>query len=363
MTGNVPLRTYMKTDFRYVLTKFILYFIFPVSLHAQNLTGIWKGYFITKDFSQYKVEFQLKQSNRELNGVSYSYLTTVYYGKATMTGQFQKTSHISIQEIRTVESKSSDGGGNCLMNFSLMYSISGREEYLEGTFTSKFEADGEQSKKGEDCGDGRIYLRRVKSSDFYPEPFLQNSMAKKVIINEAPVKRTVTAPSKGQDKKEETTAATSNLTTPTEKPTPHTPNTIAADNANTTAALETQPVTRVSNNRLNDLLKVLTVKTPEVKVLLYDNGEVDGDTVSVYLNNKIVLSQKRLSTIPLQLSLQLDPTNNIQEITIVAENLGRIPPNSALMIVNAGDQQFRVQITSTEQKNAVVRFRYEPPSP
>jgi hypothetical protein len=50
-----------------------------------------------------------------------------------------------------------------------------------------------------------------------------------------------------------------------------------------------------------------------------------------------------------------------QELTMVAENLGRIPPNTSLMIVEAGDQRFEVRITSTEQKNAVVRFRYKKP--
>ena len=44
---------------------------------------------------------------------------------------------------------------------------------------------------------------------------------------------------------------------------------------------------------------------------------------------------------------------------MVAENLGRIPPNTSLMIVEAGEQRFEVRITSTEQKNAVVRFKYQ----
>jgi hypothetical protein len=42
---------------------------------------------------------------------------------------------------------------------------------------------------------------------------------------------------------------------------------------------------------------------------------------------------------------------------MVAENLGEIPPNTSLMVVKAGDQQYEVRITSTEQKNALVRFK------
>jgi len=48
-------------------------------------------------------------------------------------------------------------------------------------------------------------------------------------------------------------------------------------------------------------------------------------------------------------------------LIMVAENLGRIPPNTSLMIVTAGDQRFEVRITSTEQKNALVRFKYVKP--
>jgi hypothetical protein len=326
--------------------------LLPFSLFAQNLTGIWKGYFITKDYSQYKVEFQLKQSGHSLTGVSYSYLNTVYYGKATMSGNLQDAAHLSIQELKTVEVKASETSVTCLMNFMLNYSRSGREEYLEGTFTSKYETESVDAKKGEDCGGGKVYLRRVNSSDFYPEPFLQNSAAKKVIVNEAPPKKTAAAAIPKRSVEQKSSPLVSNASSLVAKP--------AKEETVTPLPVKTPPVIpQVSNNRLNNLLKELTVKTPHVKVLLYDNGEVDGDTVSVYLNNKKVLSNKRLSTLPLELTLQLDEDNSMQEITVVAENLGRIPPNSALMIVEAGEQRYRVQITSTEQKNAVVRFRYE----
>lgn len=342
----------MKISFRSVYSLLIAVTILPFSLVAQNLTGIWKGYFITKDFSQYKVEFQLKQSKKTLKGVSYSYLTTVYYGKATMSGKLQDAAQLSIQELKTVEVKESEGSVTCLMNYQLNYSRSGREEYLEGSFTSKYERDSKEVKKGEDCGGGKVYLRRVNSSDFYPEPFLQNSASKKIIVNEAPPKKNTAVASPKKDIDQKTTSLISNVTATEVKP--------FKEEATTPLPAKTpRSIPQVSNNRFNNLLKELTVNTPRVKVFLYDNGEVDGDTVSVYLNNKKVLSNKRLSTLPLELTLQLDEENSMQEITVVAENLGRIPPNSALMIVEAGDQRYRVQITSTEQKNAVVRFRYE----
>jgi hypothetical protein len=109
------------------------------------------------------------------------------------------------------------------------------------------------------------------------------------------------------------------------------------------------------------LAQSLVLTSPDVTVRLYDNGEIDDDTISVFLNKKLVLSSKRLTANPLVLKFKMDEDNDDQELTMVAENLGRIPPNTSLMVVEAGEQRYEVRITSTEQKNAVVRFKYQKP--
>jgi hypothetical protein len=57
----------------------------------------------------------------------------------------------------------------------------------------------------------------------------------------------------------------------------------------------------------------------------------------------------------------MDETIDYHELIMVADNLGDIPPNTSLMVVKAGDKQYEVSIASTEQKNAVVIFKYEKP--
>jgi len=103
----------------------------------------------------------------------------------------------------------------------------------------------------------------------------------------------------------------------------------------------------------------LLVNDQDVTIRLYDNGEIDDDTISVFYDKKLVVSGKRLSTVPITIKLKIDDEDTDHELVMVAENLGRIPPNTSLMIVEAGDQRFDVRITSTEQKNALVRFRYQ----
>jgi len=89
---------------------------------------------------------------------------------------------------------------------------------------------------------------------------------------------------------------------------------------------------------------------------LYDNGQIDGDTISLYLNGKLMVSRQRLSTEPI--SLKVTMTEDDNELIMYAENLGSIPPNTALMVVTVGDKRYEVNISSSEKTNGAVRFRY-----
>jgi len=334
---------------------------------AQNITGIWRGYFITESFDQYKFELQVKQTGNIVSGVSYSYLNTVFYGKATLIGNFNKNGQTAlIREIKTIELRMSGGSQACIMKCIFSYERSGKEEFLEGSFTSKFEKASFMNKKGDNCGGGKVYLRKVTTSDFYVEPFLRDKIKTTPVINKPPVKKD-TAKTKPPIPDKKPTVIKTTTTKPIVKPIiPPVTKTNTDSNKITTPVTKTNPPVVVAKpavlkNRSNELMKVLTVNNPDVTVKLYDNGEIDGDTISVYLDNKLVLSAKGLSTTPLIVKLKMDEDNSEHELVMVAENLGRIPPNTALMIVESGEQRFDVRITSTEQKNAVVRFKYQKP--
>src|SRR6187200_3637966 len=120
---------------RFVLTIFTFLPAFSVFSFAQNITGIWRGYFITDNGSQYRFEVQIEQTlNNTLSGVTYSYQDKRFYGKSTMTGNFSKASgNALIQEIKTVEVRMSLNSSACIQKFLLAYAKSGKEEFLEGT--------------------------------------------------------------------------------------------------------------------------------------------------------------------------------------------------------------------------------------
>ena len=349
--------------------------IFSLNCFSQDVTGIWKGYFVSDDGQHYRLEFQVKQNANgtfAASGVSYSWQDDIrFYGKATMTGNYLRDSrNLRIREIKTIELKN-PGGITCIMNYDLAYSQSGKEEFLEGTYLGKPEVRGRPNPYSwGECGGGRVYLRKVVTSDFYIEPFLRN---KSSVV---PVPKRDTAAKINTPQKKST--VTTKIPQPNKSITKTTPNTVRKNNTvvnpktdSTIKKIET-PIVKIPvkpavntpavlKERQNELMKSLVVSDPDVTVKLYDNGEIDDDTISVYLDKKLILSSKRLTAAPLTIHLKMDEENPDHELVMVAENLGRIPPNTSLMIVEAGDQRFDVRITSTEQKNAVVRFKYQKP--
>jgi hypothetical protein len=244
------------------------------------------------------------------------------------------------------------------------YERSGKEEFLEGTFTSKYEKDGLMNKKGENCGGGKVYLRKVTTSDFYIEPFLRGKIkTTPVIVNQPPVKKIADNTKTTTPEKKPVVVTKPPVKQPViQKPIVKTIPPVTNPKIDSAITKVTKPPVvpkpAVLTDRTNELVKVLTVNNPDVTIKLYDNGEIDGDTISVYLDNKLVLSAKRLTASPLIVKLKMDKDNTEHELVMVAENLGRIPPNTSLMIVESGGQRFDVRITSTQQKNAVVRFKY-----
>lgn len=108
-------------------------------------------------------------------------------------------------------------------------------------------------------------------------------------------------------------------------------------------------------------IKEIKVDTGTIRLDFYDNAQVDGDIITVLLNNQPLASNQKLTAKPITLEIKVDLEHKEQEVTMVAENLGEIPPNTALLIITAGGKRYQLYLTSTEKKSAQVRFIYEKP--
>lgn len=119
-------------------------------------------------------------------------------------------------------------------------------------------------------------------------------------------------------------------------------------------------LTRIKESAFKEIPEI-KVDTGLIRLDFYDNAEIDGDTITVKVNNNVVLSHQRLTGKPLTLFVRIDLQQTFHEVEMIAENLGSIPPNTAILLITAGDKQHRLAISSTETKSARVRFVYHPP--
>ena len=123
-------------------------------------------------------------------------------------------------------------------------------------------------------------------------------------------------------------------------------------------SLEKKPVTATIPlpilTRENPIVKQIETGAGDMTIDLYDNGEIDGDTVSIYHNNELAVSRAGLSDKPIHLMIKVSGSQPHHELVMVANNLGSIPPNTSLMIITVNNRRYEVHISSSEQKNAKV---------
>jgi hypothetical protein len=94
-----------------------------------------------------------------------------------------------------------------------------------------------------------------------------------------------------------------------------------------------------------------------LRISFYDNGDIDGDSISVFMNGQPVLAKKELDVKGLNMYIKLDNSKPVNELSMFAENLGRYPPNTALMVVYDGEKRHEIYLSSSLTQNASVRIR------
>lgn len=123
---------------------------------------------------------------------------------------------------------------------------------------------------------------------------------------------------------------------------------------------ESGPITlsRVRESAFKEIPEI-EVDTGKIRLDFYDNGQIDGDSISVRVNNQMILSHQKLTAQPITIYVKIDPGNTYQEVEMIAENLGSIPPNTALLVITTGNKRYEVFLSSSDKKSAKVRFVYD----
>lgn len=293
---------------------FILFssLLFVSRAAAQSVTGNWYGVGKVTKFGEnnnYLSELKIKQSGKKVTG-QFNYFFRSVEIKTKISGSYDaktRTLFLNTNPVLNFQAKDQNGA-DCPMKGVFTLTVSRVQSTLSGEFsaTNNYKIT---------CPD--ISVKFVKGTDtaFTPIPLdtVEKTIEKQVTVAPSPVRTQI-------------------------KP----------------VDINQQLVTNL-NKRVFDISPVIDVDADSLKVTLYDNGEVDNDTISLFYNRKLVAAKKMLSDKPLTFMLPVDTT--INEIAMFAENLGKLPPNTALAVIYAGEKRFELSMTSTFIKNATIRFR------
>jgi len=107
---------------------------------------------------------------------------------------------------------------------------------------------------------------------------------------------------------------------------------------------------------IQSLVEISTTEKDSILIELYDNGIVDNDSASIYLDDSLLLFKQFVSSKPVSLYVSLDKQRPISKLKLVAENLGSIPPCTVLMIITTKKKRYEVNLSSNFNSNAVVEF-------
>jgi hypothetical protein len=116
-------------------------------------------------------------------------------------------------------------------------------------------------------------------------------------------------------------------------------------------------IEREYTERENIVSDEIEVESDSLKIDFYDNGEVDGDSISVFFNKKLMAFHQKLNTRPVHFDIVLDSLQKINELTMFAENLGTISPNTALMVIYDGVKRYDIRLSSDLEKNATIKIK------
>lgn len=122
-------------------------------------------------------------------------------------------------------------------------------------------------------------------------------------------------------------------------------------------------VTDQYKQREKEYVEDIEVSSDSLQIDFYDNGEIDGDSISIFFNEKLLASSQKLSSSAIHLNIALDTSRQFNELSMFADNLGSIPPNTALMLVYDGTRRYELRVSSNLQKNATVRIRRKKKTP
>jgi hypothetical protein len=349
----------------------LLFFLFTYCASAQMITGVWKGK-VGSGLKATKLELKLVQRGDSLFGNSYYYESANSYRKFSVKGYFnQQTNQVIWWDEELLEA---------MVPKLRLLSSDQLPLLMEADFNCPgggvMMLDGEAVTKEEQTKKGILHLDKVERPSFRDEwdfvidnylvggndPSIIDSIALVTKTKTSPIPPPVSSPDVAvQQPKQETPKQPITPTTVQEqKPEPsiskvnNTP--IVKEEAPVLVASQPPPIQEKFIERKKVFTTELPLEGDTIELHFYDNAEIDGDSISLFLNNQLVFEHVRLTDKPYIVKFAVSELSETNELVMVAENLGSIPPNTSYMIAYVNNQRYTANLESTENTSAMIRF-------
>ncbi|ULQ56391.1 hypothetical protein KJS94_17205 [Flavihumibacter rivuli] len=327
---------------------FLLYVLtiafFPILLQAQTLTGVWRG-----KVKGTQAELKLVKSGDQIVGVAYYYQNKNRYKRYSIKGHFDpNTNSVIWWDELLLEDQGKRGffklGPDPDAQLSVAdFNCPGADEmYLDGTSSAR---------DNKEKINGTIHLEKKEKPifrdewDFIIENYLVGANDPTLIDSISTIGITATIP----EEKELPLALIPS-------PAPGAP--VVTMPVVTAPATKPNPsgITDKFNNRKNVLQTVIPITAKTIELRFYDNAQIDGDSIALFLNGRLLFQNIRLTDQPYTVKLDASELGADNELVMVAENLGSIPPNTSLMVAIVGDKRYEARLFANEQSSALVRI-------
>jgi hypothetical protein len=358
LKSSVPVRIFFSALFVGLLC--------PALSHAQTITGAWRG-----KLGTLKTELKLIKKGDSLTGTSYYYTSKNHYRRYSIKGYFDpETNNVIWWDDVLLEERGTTAGNNREPFLSVAdFNCPGEDKMLlEGSVTDKDDKD----KPG-----GVVNMQKVASSMFTDEwdyvlenyfvganhPDIIDSVSWIAFV-EPPVpvgfEGTLTPPvlKSGRSADRPTRESTISATTPTENLKTAEPKTSEPGTPELQAATNkaVQSIEQKFVTRKNKLQTVIPITNEKIELRFYDNAQVDGDSIALFLNGNLLFKNIRLTDQAYTVFLNATDLQNDNELVMVAENLGSIPPNTSFMVAIVGDKRYEARLYANENSSALIRF-------
>ncbi len=333
----------------------LLLLLDPAPLSGQMITGTWKG-----KINRQKVEVKIIQKGDSLTGTSYYYESVNNYRRYSIKGYFDEATNAAVWwDDQLLAEKSG----------RLSISIPGKIPMLSRADFNcpgdgKMMLDGKAARKddetparpGHSGGDikGEVHLDKTSRTDFEDEwdYVIENYT---VGANDPRIIDSIGAVALIPIPDENSPQGTAGgYTVVLIAPSP--PKTIEKPVEKTAEPVKTPTIEEKFVARQKVFIKEIPVTGDSIELRFYDNAEIDGDSISLFLNGKLLFQHIRLTGNARIIRLAVSELQDVNELTMVAENLGAIPPNTSYMVAIVNGVRHDAYLASSEGSSAMIKL-------